>query len=134
MTYAEAVVAMQSFFNTQWASATPIVWGSDAPAKPTDGTWVRFNVNHADGSQASMGSPGSNRFDRSGQVIVQIFQKQGGHGIDARDKASSALDIYSGAVDGGVRYENARVNEVGDDGFGFHQVNVIADFRYQSIT
>ena len=133
MNYSDAFVAMQSFFKTSWNGRTPIVWNDD-PSKPPNGDWVRFNIIHADGGQASMGAPGSNRFDRDGQVIIQIFTKEGDFAIKARGHASLALDIYSGTEDSGIRYTGARVNEIGADQRGWHQVNVIADFSYQSIT
>lgn len=133
--YSDAITAMTSFFNTAWAGATTIIWGEDDNRSiPDNATWVRFNIRHAIGSQVTMGAPDANRFEQIGTVTIQIFQPEGQHGLDAQAKANTALDLYQGANIGGIHYYNARVREVGNDGNGWYQINVLTDFRYEQIT
>ncbi len=134
--YSEAIQAMTSFFNTAWGNTTPVIWGDDDSGnkKPDDQTWVRFNVRHVDGAQMSIGAPTANRFEQVGIVTIQVFQPEGKNGLDAQAKASAILDLYQGASSGGVHYSRARVREVGNDGHGWYQINVMADFRYEQLT
>ena len=48
-----------------------------------------------------MGDVGNNRFNRTGVIIIQIFQKQGQYGIAARDLAKNALQLFEGVTDNG---------------------------------
>lgn len=134
-TYIEAVTSMQGFFNTGWDSATPIVWGEDdATPTPSEQAWVRFNITHNDGGQATMGSPNSNRFRHFGIITVQVFYPQGNFGIEARNLANNVLELYQGAEQDGIYYYDVRANEIGNDSFGWYQINVVIEFRYDNIT
>jgi hypothetical protein len=134
-TYAEAVKAMKAFFYTQWDNATPIIWGSDdVTTPPNDEPWIRFNINHSAGGQASIGSPTANRFRHIGFLTIQVFAPEGNYGILAKDLANAILELYQGTSDSDIDYYNVRVDEVGNDGYGWFQINIIADFRYDNIT
>jgi len=126
---------MQKFFNTNWADETAVVWGDDDLAQPAeDVPWVRFNINHADGFQASMGAPGQNMYRQTGIITVQIFQPEGQYGTIGRDYANQIIDFYHGAQADGVSYSGAQIREVGRDGFGWYQTNVVVTFEYDTIT
>ena len=133
-TYKQAVIAMGAYFNTSWAGATTVVWGDNDPQDTPSGSWVRFNINHNDGRQASMGAPAANMFRQIGIITVQIFTAEGDSGVAARDLADSVLEIYHGARDSGIEYYNATAREIGNDGNGFYQVNVLVEFKYDNIT
>jgi len=134
LTYSQAIGAMRDYFDTQWGSTTPIIWGSDDPTEKPNTTWVRFNIRHSDGFQATMGSPGSNRFDRVGVLTIQVFSPENQLGTDAVDKSTTILDLYSGLNDNGIEYYDAIVREIGNDGYGWYQINVVMTFRYEQIT
>lgn len=134
MSIATSHVAMTAFFEANKPSGTAVVWGSDDPSPKGNNPWVRFNVLHSNGTQASMGAPTANRFRQTGQVIAQVFARKGDFGKAARELASAIHDVYCGAVSGGVTYSNPRVNEVGVDQQGWYQINVVADFRYDIVT
>lgn len=139
-TYSEAILAMESFFKNNYSGDEVIIWGADAPEKtdPYAGSdqqaWLRFTINHSDGRQNTLGSPGSNRFRHIGIITIQIFTPEGNYAIKNRELANTVLEIYQGAVDSGVYYENVTANELGNDGFGWYQTNVTAEFRYDNIT
>ena len=133
--YSEAIQAMTSFFHAAWVDTAPVIWGDDDDtAKPNNEPWLRFNARHVDGDQVSMGAPGANRFEAVGTVTIQIFQPSGKEGLEAQAIADAVLGIYKGASSGGVHYSRVRANEVGNDGHGWYQINVLADFRYEQIT
>ena len=135
MDYKTAFTAMQGYFNTSWDNETLVIWGDDDNSEiPDIIPWVRFNVRHASGFQATAGSPSNNRFERLGIVTIQIFTRQGNLQISSRDLADKALKIYEGVYNSGILYFDATVREIGQDGRGWHQVNVLTSFRYSEIT
>lgn len=133
--YTQAIVAIEKYFADNWGETSLVIWGSDDAQQPANAeSWVRFNVQHEDGGQASMGSPDANLYRQQGSIIIQIFQQQGQFGVEARTFASNIIDLYHGTTNSGIRYENARINEVGNDGNGWYQINVIVRFEYDTIT
>lgn len=132
--YTTAWSAIADYIETQWADQTPLIVDDFAVDVPNADAWVRLTIRHTDGNQSTMGSPGSNRFRRFGIVTMQIFQRQGEFGITARELAENALAIFTGAENSGIYYYNATVREIGNDGRGWFQINVISEFRYDEIT
>lgn len=131
--YTTAWLSIADYFKTAWGGAVPLFLDDDA-ATPDTNTWARLNIRHTDGEQATMGAPGSNRFRRFGIVTVQIFQKQGSYGIAGRELAENALAIFAGIENDAITYYNGSVREIGNDGRGWYQINVITEFRYDEIT
>ena len=134
-TYKEAVIAMTDYFLTQWDSRSAVILGNDDPKDiPSDEPFIRLNITHTIGNQASIGSPSSNLFRNFGVIIIQIFNPQSDYGITVRDFASDIIEFYKGTVDNDIHYYNSRVNEIGNDGNGFNQSNVVVEFYYDNIT
>lgn len=136
MNFNEAEAEIRKFFDTAWADLTPVAWPDSRYDPPSnDQTWVRFNCRENDGFQSSIGSPGSNRFRHFGIVTIQIFQPQGQGSVDAREKATAALAVFMGQeTTNGIHFYNVQAAQVGNDGNGFYQINVLASFRYDEIT
>lgn len=131
--YTSAWLSIADYIKTGWGGAVPMFLDDD-PATPTTDEFARLNIRHNDGEQSSMGAPGNNRFRRFGVVTVQIFQKQGKFGADARELAENALALFAGIENSGITYYNSSVREIGNDGRGWYQINVITEFRYDEIT
>lgn len=135
MNFNDATASIIAFFNAGWADLTPVAWPDTAFITPEGQTWARVTIKHNEAFQASMGSPGSNRFRRNGIVIIQIFQPQGQASKDARAKADAAVDIFLGqTTSDGIIFSDVGAKEIGPDGAGWHQINVTASFRYDRIT
>lgn len=140
MNYSAAILAIESYFANNWTGCEKVVYGNDAPVTTDPDNdvdqqpWIRFTINHADGRQKSLGSPGGNRFEHIGIVTIQIFTPEGDYAIKNRELTNTALEMYQGLVDSGVCYEKVRADELGNDGFGWYQTNVTAEFRYDNIT
>ncbi len=132
--YTTAWLSIADHFKTGWGNTSTLVLDDEAQDAPDEKTFARLNIQHTNGNQATMGAPGSNRFRRFGLVTVQIFQKQGDFGISARELAENALALFAGVENDGINYYNGTIREIGNDGRGWYQINVITEFRYDEIT
>lgn len=135
MNFIEAEAEIRKFFNDAWNGATPIAWPDLKFPIPDRENWVRFDCAENDGQQVSMGSPGSNRFRHYGIVTIQVFQPQDQGSKEARQLATDALGVFMGAVTAnGVYFQDVQGRQIGNDGNGFYQINVLASFYYDEIT
>ena len=133
MSYETAVKNIRAHFATQWGSTTPVAYDDVPFTIPNGQTWVRLNIAHVDGYQASIGSPNSNRFRRDGLITAQVFQPQGQGSIDARKKADMIVADFLNAETSGIIYYDVQAREIGSDGAGWYQINVLIKFRYDVI-
>lgn len=134
MSFKNAEAAVRAYFNTKWAGATPIAWPDDHFNPPNNDTWVRFSMKNNVGFQASIGSPGNNKFRRQGIITIQIFQKAGQRSIDAREKADLAASIFiSPNKLAGFTFRNVNARDIGPDGAKWYQWNVTAEYEYDII-
>lgn len=135
MNILEAEAEIREYFNTAWNGSTQIAWPDVDFTIPNGQTWVRFNCQETDGAQVSIGNPGNNRFRHFGLVTIQIFQPLGQGSVDARTKAAAALGAFQGVqTTNGVNFFDAFPRQVGNDGNGFYQINVISSFYYDELT
>jgi hypothetical protein len=134
MNFNQAEASIRKYFNAQWAGLTPIAWPDTNFVPPSGETWVRFNCQEINGEQSTMGSPGSNRFRHSGIITIQVFQPQGQNSRDARVKATAAIAAFMGVENEGILFFNVQGRQLGNDGQGYYQINVLASFRYDEIT
>jgi hypothetical protein len=135
MNFIEAYAEIAKFFDTEWATATSVSYPDKDFTIPEGENWVRFNCQETSGNQVSMGSPGNNRFRHFGLVTIQVFQPQGLGSKEARQLATTALGVFMGATTtNGVKFFDVAGNQVGNDGKGFFQINVVASFYYDQLT
>ena len=135
MNFKEAEAELRSFFNTGWGGETAVAWPDTEFKPPSNESWVRFDCRENDGFQASAGSPGNNRFRHTGFVTIQIFQPSGKASVEARDLAVLALSIFMGnQTSNGIAFKNVQGRQVGNDGNGYYQINVLAEFFYDELT
>lgn len=135
MNFDDAEAEIRAFFNTGWSSLTDIAWPDDKFISPDGATWVRFDCKENDGEQVSIGDPGNNRFRHFGLVTIQVFAPQGNGSIDARAKAQAAVAIFMGQeTTNDIHFFAVQPRQIGNDGSGYYQINVLASFRYDEIT
>lgn len=135
MNFSDAEAEIRKFFDTGWASATEVAYPDLEFTVPTNTTWVRFDVRENDGTQVSMGSVGNNRFRHFGIITIQVFQPSGQGSVDARDKANKALSVFMGKkTTNDIQFTDVQARQIGNDGKGFYQVNVLASFYYDELT
>ena len=127
-------------FRTAWQAQTPpvpTVIYYDNPKDTPDGdeNWVRVQLTHVDGREATLANDvGTRRFRRSGQLVMQIFVPAGEGLTDPYKFAKVVVDAFEGVRTGtdGIRYFNTRVNEIGVYQSWF-QLDVITEFEYDEI-
>lgn len=134
MNFATAPASIRAFFATAWGSTTDVIYDDQAKDIPNNAPWVRLSIRHIEGYQASMGDPNNNRYRRIGSVTAQVFVPQGGASVQASQLAQQAAEIFTGATYLGIAFSNTVAREIGADGKGFYQINVISEFRYDDIT
>lgn len=133
MNYKNAVAEMRKYFKDHWANLTPLGFDDLKLEKADNVSFARLNIQHFLGFQASIGAPSGNMFRRAGVITVQIFVPEGTGSVEAREKAEFAQSAYIGQDTGEILYYDTTIVEVGNDGFGFYQINVKANFEYDTI-
>ncbi|PSL23475.1 phage tail terminator-like protein [Dyadobacter jiangsuensis] len=133
MSYESAVAAIRNAFKIAWGATTKVAYDDVKFDIPNSETWVRLKIAHVDGYQASIGSPSSNKFRREGLITAQIFQPQGNASKDARKKADLIIPIFQGKQISGITFYDVQAREIGNDGAGWHQINVLSKFYYDVI-
>lgn len=103
--------------------ATPIAWpGTDY--EPTGGTaWMRAVNRSGQAFAAEMGTQALSR--RTGAFIVQCFAPDGGGAGEARTMAAGVEAGFRRDGIGGVECGEAYTEDLGSDGRGWYQCNVI---------
>ncbi len=118
---------------TGWIALYENVAG-DPPSTATPVPWARVVLRNVTGQQGSLsGALGTQRWDREGNVIIQVFVPAGEGLSRSKNLVKIVVDAFEGvATPLNVRFRNVRTNEIGESGEWF-QVNVIADFLFDEI-
>lgn len=133
MSYETATKNIRAFFATKWGNTTKVAYDDVPFTTPNGETWVRFHIKHVDGYQASIGSPSSNRQRREGIIFAQVFQPQGQGSTDARKKADLIVGHFLNQSASGILFHDVHAKEIGNDGAGWYQINVLIKFYYDHI-
>jgi hypothetical protein len=114
-------------FNDQFSSA-PIAWPNVEFTPPVRSPWVRFNVLDADSFQTTIGATTNNhRF--VGIVVINIFVPLDVGNASALAMADVVAAIFRNWCGSTVRCRAASVKDLGPDGNGWYQVNVVVPFQ-----
>ena len=98
----------------------------------TGKSWILFQLLHADGEIAALGTKMNRHFGILGASIY--FETNKGRKRSTSKIADQILDYYQTVDDpAGVLKFNPRKVTVGSDQKGWWQVNVLADFQYDII-
>ena len=142
-------IAIESYFNTQWASATPIRFESAPFIQPgtqntTRRPWVSLYIREMMGWQASLGNDSPLR-RYSGLIINQVFTDLNIGTATGMNLAMNIADIWrdasfttgttgritcSGFLDG-ARNTEPKIEIIGDDGHNWFQINVTTRYLRQ---
>lgn len=149
--WADERKAIESYFLTNWANATPCKTENDSSfIQP--GTqnrvrvpWVGLYIRNAAGGRASIGTPSLHRY--IGTIFTQIFTDIGIGTETGRQLASNVADlwrdvtltagtngrIFIGGHHDGTFDTEPRISVIGDDKSGWFQINVTVRFRRDEI-
>lgn len=117
------------------ANDVPVYYWDQKQSRPADdlATFVRINMTHAAGGQASLArDTGKIIYEREGIIQIQIFTPLGKGLTEADSLAKVAVDAFEGQNIEDIWFRNVRINEIGPDGDRF-QTNVLIDFTYDEI-
>ena len=129
-----ATEAIYQHFVTQWASATPIVFGNEAASEPA-APFVRVSMRENTSEQLTIGTTGNRIFERHASVYVQIFAPaDAGEGplltlMQAARNVFEGVSVSSGAER--VCFLPAPTAERGNDEQHLISAIVEAPCRYQ---
>lgn len=120
-------------FKGAWNPQYPVSWRDVPSAPPVDEVpWARIRLEHVTGVQSSInGEVGCRRYDSTGFVSVQIFCPIGDGQVTAYGLAKQVQQAYQDARLS-VWFRNVRIREATPSG-NFEQMNVIADFEYETV-
>lgn len=121
-------------FRVAWGSTTPIAWPNgrfdvDTDVPDREYGFVRVTVQYADGEFAGLGTDVE---IRGGFVIVQIFTGEGTGPAIHDAHVESALRWLATWPRNAVTMRGPSAVSVGNDGGGWWQTNVTAEFEYRT--
>lgn len=142
MTEREAIEAIYQQWQSGWEAIHPNIVGDPARVPYTFmredfsadslgvlGTWARVSVAHTTAAQITFGNVGTRKFERRGNVFVQLFAPVGqGVGLLAT-LAGDARKVLEGKRLGELNLNAARTEEIPDEST-WASVTIIVPFRY----
>lgn len=131
MSYEAEFISITDYFNTQWASATPIAWPNVRFDPDEHVEFVRVTILNGDAFQASMGND-VNDYRHLGIVVVQIFVEPNSGAKRARSLVDSVCSIFRSKYIDDLRFRTPDVNTIGIRE-GRYQVNVNCPFYRDEI-
>lgn len=142
MTEREAIEAILETWESGWETLHPVATTDPAcvPWTTTNedfqadqlgalGAWARVSIIHTTADQVTMGDVGTRKFDRRGNVYVQLFAPVGsGVGLLA-DLAGDVRSVLEGVRLSGLTLHAGRTQEGAEDSrWAMH--TVVIGFRY----
>lgn len=130
MTEREAIEAVLQRWNDGWTTLHPeIPWTTRGEVFSSEASWARISVQHSTAEQTTMGSAPSRKFERRGNIFVQLFvQENQGAGALA-DLAEDVRDVLEGQRLDGLTIYAGRTEEAPSDGV-WAMAAVVLPFRY----
>jgi hypothetical protein len=142
MTEIEAINAILSQWKTGWQALHPtsesdpqyVPWTTTNEDFAPDqlgalGAWARISVQHTAAEQATMGSAPSRKFERRGNVFVQLFAPKNNGVALLATLAEDVRTVLEGGRLGEVNIYAGRTVELPEDGV-WAMATVILPFRY----
>lgn len=143
ITMSAAVAEMEARFRSAWSPRPCDYPNQDFNLPAASAEWARWRCQHVTGNQASLATViGKRRWNRQGNIIVQVFTPLNASELSAYDTAEIVVGAYEGkTTPSGVWFRNVRVQEVSRDNTGvvaansslWQQRNVVVDFLYDQI-
>ncbi len=125
-TQSQAKEAIYGAFKSGWSN--PYYFDNEV-VETEDGNWARLTVRHSTSNQETLGPVGNRKFQRNGNVIVQLFTKLGEATDDVDSLSATIRAIFEGKTISGVNFSSVNVREIGPSG-AWYQTNIEAPFNY----
>lgn len=134
-TISEARQAIYTLFYNGWGGATPetpVVYDQTAYDPTGVDEWVRISVRNVSNEQATLGGIGDRKFDRSGNVFVEINVEPSIAQTRIDELIDKAKNVFEGIKIGGtsVFFKNVTHREQGIVDNQWNVVVVDAEYEY----
>jgi len=100
--------------------------------EPASGEWVRVAVRHTTAPQVSLGKKTNRKFDRNGNIFIQVFDDAGNGASGSDALVKELVDLFEGEEFSGIYIRNAEAREVGASGKWYMQL-VECEFNFEII-
>ena len=114
-----------------WTDAQ-VTFHDEPYTPPQDDPWLRLTVFHEASAQITLGRTGARRYDRTGTVVIQVFDKSGNAVSDINAIVNHLQTVYEGVRDSGVVLLNSDRQHIGIDG-RWDQTNFSVQFYHEEI-
>ena len=94
--------------------------------------WARFNLAFGDEIQMDIGSE-LKTFRTHGEIIIQLFAPMDQGIIDISSKADTVATVFRNWCGVTVTCREATIKPIGNDAFGWYQMNVIIPFKIDTL-
>lgn len=132
-TYIEEYNALLGFFRAVWGNKSFLVVENDQHQPQPTETWLRFALRGKESVLMSIGTPGNNRAQYPGTILMQVFTPLATGDVLGRGLADQAAAIFEGAkiegFDIGLPYIST-AEEPNEE--GWYQINVTIPFTRNS--
>lgn len=127
MSYASQHVEIKNRFKASWVAITPVAWSNEYFIPPfPQSAWVRFTIRDGKARQLNIGEPAIIRY--AGMIYIQIFTKPERGDVVALSLADRAKRIFHNWTGEVVQCRAAKIYNLGEDRYGWYQVNVAVPF------
>lgn len=123
---------LRTRYMTGW---TPVVteYPNERFFKPNPAViWARFGVDTFNENALDIGAP-TKSFRTNGELVVQLFAPLEQGCVDILAKADTLASVFRNWCGEFVMCREASIRNIGNDGNGWYQVNVIVSFKVDSI-
>lgn len=123
---------LRTRYNAGWAPV-PTEFPNENFVKPSPAApWARFNITDGDEFGISIGDD-TQVFRTIGILTIQLFAPLNSGSIDILEKADTIAGVFRNWCGTTVTCRAASVRNIGNDGFGWYQVNIIVPFKVDKI-
>lgn len=139
-TISQAREAVYAAFLTEWNNRTPVALDNEEfkvedQINDTTGemtSWVRLTMRHLAGGPETLGGRGNVKYQRTGQVLAQIYTACNNGTLEADALMQTILDVYDGQRLTGttVRFNGAVPLEEGVPDGDWYRASVEVAFVY----
>lgn len=127
MTFKNEHKDIESRFQTQWGSTTPVAY-DNIEFTPVSGTaYVRLHISTGDQIPVSLGGIGATQYRGVGTISVNIYIPLNIGGQTGKDLADTAAAIFRGQTFSGITCRGAEVTDLGERN-GWYVYNVSIPF------
>lgn len=131
MNLAQAQQIMLSTFATAWGTTSPIVYPNGSAPEP-DVDFVRVQMTFIEERQATLGAPGSRRFERRENLVARLYHFRDTGLTAANNQIHLLRTTFDGFVSGELWVVKLTPKYLGTNG-RCRMTDVAVEYRYHEI-